>query len=162
MAKIVFPHMVRELCSQVGSALRINLGVPMNVEIPPSTDELSRGRAVLHFPGYHFVVDMETGRDPSYGQYVRVVALTGKIHFWTSEEAREWIENLQRFSGPTEWEKKNRKLFFKLSGRRLARLQMNASSRANGLPECEWDDPNHPWVVWGKEIGDPEYPHIPE
>lgn len=161
MSKISIPFMLRELTSQIGQALRLSLGVPMNAEFPPSTDEESEGTAVIHFPGRHFVTRLLTGRG-HYGQYINIETITATLSFDSREEAKQWIENLQSFSGPTEWSYDNGKLRFSLAGKRLARLSMNASARRNGQQEYKWDDPEHPWIIWGQQTNNPSYPNLPE
>jgi len=153
--------MLRTLVSEIGQSLQMYLGVPMNAELPPSTDDESEGKAVIHFPGRHFVVRLTSGRG-HYGQYVIIREVRASLDFQSRDDAQKWIEKLQRFSGPTQWSHENGKLRFSLAGKRWARLEMNASSRRNDLPEYEWDDPNHPWITWGQQTNNPSYPNLPE
>ncbi len=161
--KISIPYMLREIVSRIEDALNLPLGIPMNAELPTSTDAESEGMAKIHFAGRrHFVVKLRTGRESDHGQYVHIDSVHCRLDFCKKEDAAQWIENLQKFSGPTSWTYENAQLKFELAGKRWARLEMNGSSRRNGMPEHRWDNPEHPWIIWGRQTDNPEYPNLPE
>ncbi len=138
--------MLREIVSQIEQSLKLQLGVPMNVKLPPSTFELSEGTATVHFEGRHFVVKIETS---GYGehQWIRLKKMKCKLYFYEGSH-EVWVKELQRFAGPFEWEWKpdwnGGFLCFSLSEIAVERLSINASHRRNNIPECGYDDPQHP------------------
>jgi hypothetical protein len=161
--RINVPYMLRELCFQLEQNLEMRFGIPMNAELPPSTDEHSEGRATIHFPGAHFVVRVQTGRG-HYGQWVLLKSLKCQIEFFRFEEGEQWVKNLERFTGPLNWNWKPKndwdsgngfegKICFTLEGISLYRLEMNASNRRNNLPTYEWADESHPLRGWAAERG---------
>lgn len=157
MAKIYIPYMLRTLVAEIGGNLEMDLGVPMNAELPPSTDGHSEGTAAIHFPGTHFVVRLETGRG-HYGQYVRILSIRCQLSFYGCQTAEDWLAGLEQFSGPldSEWKETDDikgKLCFTLEGMSLARLEMNASNRRNDLPVYEWADPENPLRKWAADRG---------
>ncbi len=160
--KIGIPYMLREICAQLAQGLQLDLGVPMNAELPPSTTEHADGTARVHFPFRNFIVTVRTSTDASFGECISITSAKCALRM-CEHEALPWIENLQRFSGPIKWTYEDGKLRFELAGKRWARLAMNASNRRNGLPEFVWDDPEHPWVVWARQTGALVYPtDLPE
>lgn len=160
--KFVLPYMLRELVVEAGSTLNLPLGVPMNGSIPEDTDEVSQGKAELHFEmGCHLKIRVETYRDTHFGQVVHILGLKCRLYFYRRQEAREWISHLQEYSGPFEWSWRKKEEWvdedgegfavFELSGMTLVLLQADASNRSNGLPRYRADDPQNPTVVWANE-----------
>jgi len=152
MAKfqIVIPYVVREIVSEIEQDLDRHFGVPMNLTIPDmgEDDEGKPGKATVHFEGSNFKLNIITGVG-HFGRWISVKEIKATMNFWSKEAAEEWIGKLQKYAGPVEWEFDSLhggegKLKFVVEGIALVRLQTNASSRRNGLPIYQWDDPNHP------------------
>lgn len=167
MAKmtISIPFLLREIVSQLEQGLQLKLGVPMNAELPIESEEPeSKGMAKIHFPGVNFKVWIEMCRG-HFGLHVRITAVQGKAK--SSYLPDNWINIIQLQSGPTPNSvegdgERDPRFKFEFGGKRWARLSMNASNRANGLPEFEWNDTQHPWTLHGIRIGDLNYPNLPE
>ncbi|MDO8728758.1 MAG: hypothetical protein Q7K26_02570 [bacterium] len=145
--RINIPFLLRKVCGEIEENLRISLGVPMNAELPESSDELSEGTATIHFPGRHFVAKVETGRG-HFGQYLIVKSVRCSICFWSREAAEVFMAELQRFAGKVEWawneDGFGRRAAFVLQGDSWLFLDVTAANRRNGLPVYEAVDPDHP------------------
>jgi hypothetical protein len=150
------PYMLRYVVDKIEGLLELDLGLPMNATLPPSTDEKSEGTARIHFEfGNTFIVKLENSRG-HYGQYVRIISLRCGVCFHNPENAREWMAELQRFAGPLKWRWASReegkappeygegKASFTLEGGALTCLSMARAHKWYRLPVYEWGDPNHP------------------
>jgi len=155
--KIRIPYAVRHILSELEHLFRLELGVPMNVRIP---SEGTTGTARFYFEGGNvFAVKTEVGRDPHFGQTVRIEGVRGRVCFYGDRKvAEEWLLGLTYFTGPitssleedgaARW-----KLRFQVEGMAFNRLDMNSSNRQNGLPEWRYSDPKHPLRDWAARCG---------
>ncbi len=144
--------MLRKVCSDIEQTLMLeNMGLPMNAELPPETEEFTTGEGFVHYPGMNFRFTIESGRCVHFGQQVNLKKLICTVKFGGKDKGVAWVNTLEKFAGPLQWKWVNThdrcrdwRVHFTLEGEALKCLEMNASNVRNSMDRVLYEDPEHP------------------
>ncbi len=135
MAKFAIPYMMRDLVSQLEEIFECKLGIPMNGELPPSTEQESVGKAKFYFEGgWYFYAEVSTYRN----------------HFGQVNHFNSIVATL-RFS--FRYEGEDPRIQVRLEDRSILALEMASSRRRSGEPAFSYEDPTNPGRVEAKRLG---------